>query len=193
MKTKHIPKRILLIEDNEQHAKATSDIIAELSDMYIVDYNSFLYLPQNGVTPDKHYVTIREYLTENVNTDKFDILMIDMLLGGDSSDSPLGLKMIKEFFKLLTQKKKKIIVYTEMSSSQLDLVKEYNKTVNNSLKIVAKPSNFNMLNNKVDCSGTERKKMRETRDKICQFNRCSYKEKLICDMKCIYYELEGDS
>lgn len=182
------PKRILLIEDNKLHAEETKKIIEELTGMYDVKDKCFVYLPQNGHDLSSQCQIIESYIRQEIDNDSFDILMIDMLLGGDSAENPLGLILIKKLFKSL--KKKSIVIYTEMSSKQLDIVKKFNKTVHNSLRIVTKPSNFNLLSNRVDCDSDEHKKIIQQNNETCTLDKCSYKDRLKCDMKCIYYELE---
>lgn len=179
-------KKILLIENDIKHTEKTIEIINELNDMYTVKGKSFLYSPQNGDNVNMLHDRIKEYIISEFEKDSFDIIMIDMLLGGDSTENPIGLKLIQELYEFL--KAKKIIVYTEMSSEDLDRIKEYNKEKGYALKIVNKPNGFST--NRVCCSGVENKKALESKGAACNLDLCNQISKLKCDMKCIYYEME---
>lgn len=181
-------KRILLIEDNPKHARNTKKILEKLSDMYSIVYKLFAYMSQNGQNRESKYKEIYNYILNEITNDSFDILMIDMLLGGDCVENPLGLQLIKDLKTSLENKS--IIVYTEMSASELDLIKTYNKSTNNCLKIVMKPD-LQVLNNKVDCVGKDRKDILVDNHADCKNKqRCTSEEKLLCDMRAIYYEME---
>lgn len=180
-------KRILLIEDCDWHATKTKSLLSELSDMYHVECKVFAFLPQNGQNRNSKYEEIKQYILLQIEKDNFDILMIDMLLGDDSAENPLGLQLIKDLSELL--KKKKIFIYTEMSSDELDLIKNYNRSIGNCLKIIVKPD-LKVLTNKIDCIGKERKQIMNANNIICKNQRCTYEEKFLCDMKNAYYELE---
>lgn len=181
-------KRILLIEDCDSHASITNTLLNELSFMYSVKCKVFVFLLQNGQNRSSKYEEIKNYILSEIAKDNFDILMIDMLLGDDSPEDPLGLQLIKDLSEPL--KEKKIFVYTEMSSDELDLIKNYNRSIGNCLKIIVKPD-LKVLTNMIDCIGEERKQIMEANHINCENKRCTYKEKFLCDMKNAYYEL-GD-
>ena len=157
-------KRILLIEDCDEHANITVKLLEKLKDIYSVDYKVFVYLLQNGQNRSYKFDEIKNYISSQISYDNFDILMIDMLLGDDSAEDPLGLQIIKNLLEEL--KTKKIFVYTEMSSDELDLIKNYNRSIGNIMKIIAKPD-LKVLSNKVDCIGEKRKKIIGDKDVGC--------------------------
>lgn len=181
-------KRILLIEDCDWHATKTKSLLNKLGFMYHVECKVFAFLQQNGQNRNSKYEEIKKYILSQIEEDNFDILMIDMLLGDDSAENPLGLQLIKDLSDPL--EKKTIFVYTEMSSDELDLIKNYNRSIGNSLKIIVKPD-LKGLTNKVDCIGEERKQIMNANNINCKNKRCTYEEKFLCDMKNAYYE-SGD-
>ena len=180
-------KRILLIEDCDFHAERTKEVLNGLNDMFSSHYKVFTCLLQNGQDRNMIYKQIREYIISQIEIDSFDILMIDMLLGDDSAEDPLGLQIIKSLQDEL--KTKEIFVYTEMSSDELDVIKRYNRSIENRLKIILKPDLY-VLDNMVDCLGEERKEFLKKYGKKCLKTRCTYKEKFLCDMTHAYYKLE---
>ena len=182
-------KRILLIEDCDFHAEQTKALFDDLNNMFSLNYKVFTCLLQNGQDRNMIYKQIREYIISQIESDSFDILMIDMLLGDDSAEDPLGLQIIKNLHEEL--KTKEIFVYTEMSSDELDVIKHYNRSIENRLKIILKPDLY-VLDNMVDCLGEERKEFLKKYGIICTKTRCTYKEKFLCDMTYAYYKLEGN-
>lgn len=183
-------KNILLIEDNPEHAQLTKNILNKLDNMYHIRYEIFECLPQNGQNRESQANLIKNYIKSEIEKNSFDILMIDMLLGDDSDDNPLGLSLIQTLHSDL--KDKLIIVYTEMSADGLTRTKTYNQSIGNCLKIVIKPD-FQEMSNRTDCSGPNRKKLRKSHNDICeQQNKCPFTDKFLCDMKAIYYELEEE-
>lgn len=181
-------KKILLIEDNQQHATRTEEILMKLKKMYRVKSYSSLFIEQNGQNRNSEYEKICNYIKSELYNNSFDILMIDMLLGGDSADDPLGLQIIKDMETELSNKY--IIVYTEMSADELNLIKTYNNTINRRLKIVTKPD-LQVLTNKDSCAGQARKEFLHQKNIICEKDeKCTCEEKFLCSMTAIYYELE---
>lgn len=181
-------KKVLLIEDNLQHATTTINIMSKLKNMYSVEYEIFIYLPQNGDTREKTYKKISEKIKSKIKDNSFDILMIDMLFGGDY-ENPIGLQIIKNMETELN--KKYIIVYTEMSADELNPIREYNETIHNRIKIVTKPD-LQVLTNIESCVGQERKKFLNEKKIFCNLdNRCKCEKKFLCSMVAIYFELEG--
>lgn len=188
----HDKKKILLIEDCNEHANKTKELLDEMKDMYSIECKVFPYLKQNGNTREQQGVKIKKYLLNEIDKKSFDILMIDMLLGGDSAEDPLGLEVVKGSYKELKDKKIKIFVYTELSSDCLDVIKKYNKTIGNCLNIIMKPD-MQVLDNRVDCAGEKRKAITNKNDDNCIKNRCTHKEKFLCDMKCAFFELRDNN
>lgn len=185
-------KRILLIEDCNKHANETEKLLDEMKDKYSIECKVFPYLTQNGNTREQQGVKIKEYILNEIDKKSFDILMIDMLLGGDSAEDPLGLEVVKDSFKELKDKKIKIFIYTELSSDCLDVIKKYNKTIGNCLNIIMKPD-MRGLDNRVDCTGEKRKAIINKNDDKCIKNLCTYKEKFLCDMKNAFFELRDNN
>ncbi len=182
-------KRILLIENDHRHATTTEEILMQLKNMYSVNSFSSSFVEQNGQNRNSEYEKISNYIKSEIKNNSFDILMIDMLLGGDSSDDPLGLQIIKDMETELSNKH--IIVYTEMSAGELDLIKAYNNTINHRLKIVTKPDLL-VLTNKDSCAGQARKKFLREKNIICEkTEKCTCEEKFLCNMVATYYELES--
>lgn len=182
-------KTILLIEDNPQHATRTEELLEKLKKMYSVISYSPVFVEQNGQNRNSEYKKICNYIKSEIKNNSFDILMIDMLLGGDSSDDPLGLQILKDMETELSEKH--IIVYTEMSADELNLIKAYNNTINCRLKIVSKPDLL-VFNNKDSCAGQARKEFLRQKNIICEkTEKCTCEEKFLCSMTAIYYELEN--
>lgn len=179
-------KRILLIEDNPSQGKETKRVIEELPYMFKVNLVYFSFMTQNGDRRETQRTKIMNHIEKEIKNDSFDILMIDMLLGGDSTDDPLGLEIIKSLVHQLDQKT--IIVYTEMASRRLDLVKEYNQSIDNKLIIVPKPNSFVNLS-QTDICEQKYKESRESHGKNCNLTSCDSKTKLQCAMECIYYSI----
>lgn len=186
MKGKLEMKRILLIEDNPVHGSKTKMIINQIPNMFDVNLKCFDFMPQNGDRKDTYFIKIKETIQDGIKNNEFDILMIDMLLGGDSTDNPLGLEIIKSLINQLNDKT--IIAYTEMSNNKLDLVREYNKTVNNKLRIVPKPNSFINLSMTDICEG-KYKDIKEQYGNTCDLITCDSEKKLQCAMECIFYSI----
>ncbi len=125
-------KRILLIEDNEYHISETERVLSKLSDMYQIKSEYFEFLKQNADKREDQKRRIKEYLL-NTNSDGFDILMIDILLGGDYRN-PIGIEIIEECKPIFIGKY--IIAYTEMPPEN----ENYNRMQKMGIHIVAKPN-----------------------------------------------------
>lgn len=97
-------KKVLLIEDNLNHGEKTKKIIEQMPDMFKVDLLYFDFMKQNGDLREDQLNRIKGAIEKEIINDTFDVLMIDMLLGGDDND-PIGFEIIKFFSNQLNKKK----------------------------------------------------------------------------------------
>ena len=178
-------KKVLLIEDNLNHGEKTKKIIEQMPDMFKVDLLYFDFMKQNGDLREDQLNRIKGAIEKEIINDTFDVLMIDLLLGGDDND-PIGFEIIKFFSNQLEHKK--VIVYTEMSNNNLDAVKAYNCTLENKISIIPKPNSFVNLK-MTDVCEIKNREIKKQLEIPCNLNSCNAETKLKCSMECIYYSI----
>ena len=175
-------KNILVIENNPKHLESTLSVLQsnELSSIFHVIHKCFPFLDQNRADRDQQKDKIINYINSECNSKQIDILMIDMLLGGDNAHDPLGLEIlniVKSHGKITC-----FIAQTQLIGSQVDILKN-----NNVKNIILKPGDTHAKYDErpITCVKYE--------DRCCENTTgyCTYIKNFICEMKRIYNEMKG--